>query len=76
MVCEFCQGECSCHINPPPCNFCTTHSECVACGKVFCSEDTDDALCPNCTTKAVLYIANEDTKMNFMTNKKEVKKDI
>ena len=54
--CEYCWEECICaFVKMPPCNFCTSHSICDVCGKLFCSElidktdeESKDIRCPEC----------------------------
>lgn len=56
-MCDFCDGQCSCHINPP-CSFCEGHVECELCGKKVCVDKAEEVmnkldgskilLCPIC----------------------------
>lgn len=46
-VCNECDGQCTCHIEPP-CSFCVEHEECDVCGCVTCEKDEDTGLCPTC----------------------------
>jgi len=55
--CNFCDGQCACHINPP-CGFHESHYECEICGQLVCEDkkvilhsnsDNDEIIvCPTC----------------------------
>ncbi len=57
MTCNFCDGQCSCHVNPP-CSFCVTHVQCDMCGQVVCEDKVEEVvdkkdgtllnICPDC----------------------------
>lgn len=57
MTCNFCDGQCACHINPP-CSFCESHIHCEICGQLVCADkavelydNTDNSsilVCPDC----------------------------
>lgn len=40
------EDQCSCHINPP-CGYCTSHCECVICGKKIHNDDAVYVKGPN-----------------------------
>lgn len=68
MICDYCQKECTCHINNPPCNFCVSHLECEICGKVFChhTEEKDETLCPDCVSAEEFEKLNSDETKNVL----------
>jgi hypothetical protein len=61
MSCSFCEGQCSCHINPP-CGFCTSHVECDICGQLVCEDKATEVtnksdgnkitVCPDCEERS------------------------
>ena len=56
-MCNFCDGQCSCHLNPP-CGFCETHEICEVCGQqvstdtaahtVDVVDGSERIFCPDC----------------------------
>lgn len=57
MRCNFCEIQCTCHVNPP-CSFCVDHVECELCGQLVCESETEEVVneldgdkflcCPDC----------------------------
>lgn len=55
--CNFCDGQCDCHLNPP-CSFHEKHLECEICGQMVCEDNTAELtntttgekilVCPDC----------------------------
>ena len=60
MKCDFCDGQCACHISAP-CGFCEAHVICEICDRLVCNDKVVEVtdkfngykmlVCPDCAEK-------------------------